>query len=148
MIWAAATMCFFGLLQVGEAVSPSDPSFEAVSHLAVSDVPRDTHKNPHFLQVHIKASKTDTFRKGVKKKFERERSVERVQRMELFFQVYFTTTDYYDLRGISVVKATMAESLLASPTVGNMTESDVPGAHLSEPLASHTMPELRWWLLY
>ena len=42
----------------------------------------------------------------------------------------------------------MAESLLASPTVGNMTESDMPGALLSEPLASHTMPELRWRLLY
>ena len=41
----------------------------------------------------------------------------------------------------------MAESLLASPTVVNLTESDIPGALLSEPLASHTMPELRWWLL-
>ena len=89
MIWAAATMCFFGLLQVGEAVSPSDPSFEAVSHLAVSDVRRDTHKNPHFLQVHIKASKTDTFRKGVKKKFERERSVERVQENGAVFPSLF-----------------------------------------------------------
>ena len=84
MLWAAATMCFFGLLRVGEAVSPSDPSFEAVSHLAFSDVRRDTHKNQHFLQVHIKASKTDPFRKGVKKKFEQERSIERIQRTELF----------------------------------------------------------------
>ena len=50
---------------------------------------------------------------------------------------------YYDLPGISVVRATMAESLLASPTVGNMMESDIPGALLSEPVASHTMPELR-----
>ena len=41
----------------------------------------------------------------------------------------------------------MAESLLASPTVVNLTQSDIPGALLSEPLASHTMPELRWWLL-
>ena len=32
-------------------------------------------------------------------------------------------------------------------TVIELTESDVPGAHLSEPFASHTVPELRWWLL-
>ena len=27
-----------------------------------------------------------------------------------------------------------------------LTESDVPGALLSEPLESHTCPALRWWL--
>ena len=42
----------------------------------------------------------------------------------------------------------MAESLLVSPTVGNMMESDIPGALLREPLASHTTPELGWQLLY
>ena len=29
----------------------------------------------------------------------------------------------------------------------SLTEADVPGAFLSEPMASHTMPQLRWWLL-
>ena len=48
---------------------------------------------------------------------------------------------------MNVVRGTMAESLLASPTVGNLTESDIPEAILSEPVASHTMPELRWCLL-
>ena len=61
-------MCFFGFLGVegeGEAVSPSDSGFDPASHLALSDVRRDTHQNPHFLQVHIKTSKTDPFHKGV-----------------------------------------------------------------------------------
>ena len=35
----------------------------------------------------------------------------------------------------------------ASPTAVTLAESDVPGALLSEPMASHTMPELKWWLL-
>ena len=28
-----------------------------------------------------------------------------------------------------------------------LTEADVPGAALSDPLESYTVPELRWWLL-
>ena len=31
------------------------------------------------------------------------------------------------------------------PTV-TLTESDIPGAILTEPMDRHTMPELRWWL--
>ena len=41
----------------------------------------------------------------------------------------------------------MAESLPVSPIVIHLTESDISGAALSEPMAKHTMPELRWWLL-
>ena len=29
-----------------------------------------------------------------------------------------------------------------------LTEADIPGASLSEPLETHTIPELKWWLLY
>ena len=28
-----------------------------------------------------------------------------------------------------------------------LTEEDIPGAALNEPLQKHTMPALRWWLL-
>ena len=28
-----------------------------------------------------------------------------------------------------------------------LTEQDIPGAALNEPLDQHAMPELRWWLL-
>ena len=33
------------------------------------------------------------------------------------------------------------------PVVVELTEDDIPGAALSEPLDSHTMPALKWWLL-
>ena len=45
---------------------------------------------------------------------------------------------------------TMAEGLTAitdQGTVVNLTESDIPGALLSEPMDCHTMPKLKWWLL-
>jgi len=32
-------------------------------------------------------------------------------------------------------------------TVVELTEDDIPGAGLSEPLESHTVPALKWWLL-
>lgn len=32
-------------------------------------------------------------------------------------------------------------------TALHLTESDIPGATLTEPLESHTVPELSWWLL-
>jgi len=44
----------------------------------------------------------------------------------------------------------MAECTIASSdqaTVIQLTECDIPGAFLSEPIDRHTMPELRWWLL-
>ena len=45
----------------------------------------------------------------------------------------------------------MAESTIASSdratVVIQLSEHDIPGAFLSEPIDRHTMPELRWWLL-
>ena len=35
MLWAAATMCFFGFLRVGEVVVPSDSAFDPTVHLSV-----------------------------------------------------------------------------------------------------------------
>lgn len=40
----------------------------------------------------------------------------------------------------------VARSIQAA--VVEMTESDIPGVLLSEPVACQTVPELRWWLLY
>ena len=65
MLWAAATMCFFGFLRVGEVVAPSDGDYDPSYHLSYADVRADARKSPQYLQVHIKASKTDPFRKGV-----------------------------------------------------------------------------------
>lgn len=58
-------MCFFGYLRSREIVVPSDMSFEASSHLAHGDVIVDNTGRPHYLELMIKACKTDPFKNGV-----------------------------------------------------------------------------------
>ena len=65
MLWAAACMCFFGFLQSGEVVVPSDTAFNKHTHMAAGDVRVDNNTDPHYSEMHIKVLKTDTFRKGV-----------------------------------------------------------------------------------
>jgi hypothetical protein len=65
MLWAAATMCFFGFLRLGEVVVPSDTGFDSSRHLTYTDVKVDSQAAPRYLEVRIKVSKTDPFRKGV-----------------------------------------------------------------------------------
>ena len=65
MLWAAATLCFFGFLRAGEIIVPSDKGYDPTAHLSFSDIAVDNMANPSIMQVHIKASKTDPFRKGV-----------------------------------------------------------------------------------
>eukprot|EP00731_Ephydatia_muelleri_P033273 Em0027g21a len=66
MLWAASCMCFFGFLRSGEIVVPSDAEYDASVHLSYGDVKADSVQKPSYLEVAIKASKTDPFRKGVK----------------------------------------------------------------------------------
>jgi hypothetical protein len=65
MLWAVPCTCFFGFLRCGEIVVPSDSSFNASCHLASGDVRVDNTSDPQYIQVNIKASKTDPFRQGV-----------------------------------------------------------------------------------
>ena len=65
MLWAAATMCFFGFLRAGEVVTSGNRVFDPASNLAYGDVRLDNRSPPQFLEVRIKASKTDPFRRGV-----------------------------------------------------------------------------------
>ena len=58
-------MCFFGFLHSGEIVIPSEASYDLAYHLSYGDVKIDSTSSPSFVQVKIKASKTDVFRKGV-----------------------------------------------------------------------------------
>ena len=58
-------MCFLGFLQSGEVVMLSDTSFDPAVHLAYGDVKADNAASPQFLEVQIKASKTDPFHVGV-----------------------------------------------------------------------------------
>ena len=65
MLWAAATLCFFGFLRSGEITIPADGAFDEGAHLTFSDISADSLANPRVLRVRVKASKTDPFRVGV-----------------------------------------------------------------------------------
>ena len=66
MLWAASCMCFFGFLRSGEIVSPSNSQYDQAAHLSNGDVRVNDTAAPQFLEVHIKALKTDPFRQGVR----------------------------------------------------------------------------------
>ena len=65
MIWAAASTCFFSFLRAGELTVPSEVAFDAETHLCFADLSIDNTDNPTQVTLHLKASKTDPFRKGV-----------------------------------------------------------------------------------
>ena len=65
MMWAAATTCFFGFLRVGEMTAPSHQAYDPSTHLSFKDLALDNVKNPTIMELHLKASKTDPFRKGI-----------------------------------------------------------------------------------
>jgi len=63
--WAAVCMYFLGFLWVGEVVAPGISKFDSSTNLCAGDVRVDNRANPQYLEVRIKASKTDPFRQGV-----------------------------------------------------------------------------------
>ena len=65
MLWAAATLCFFAFLRMGEAVVPSDSGFDARYHLTYDDVRFNSSCSPSWMEVRIKRSKCDQFSRGV-----------------------------------------------------------------------------------
>ena len=65
MLWAASCLCFFGFLRLGEVVVPSDSSYDPEVHLNFEDVRVNSRSHPQWLEIRIKASKTDPFRQGV-----------------------------------------------------------------------------------
>ena len=65
MLWAAACICFFGFLRSGEVVVPSQSAYDSAVHLSIGDVRLENTTDPGYVQVQIKSSKTDPFRRGV-----------------------------------------------------------------------------------
>lgn len=65
MLWAAASVCFFGFLRSGEITIPSDSTFDEGAHLGFNDVTVNCVRCPQIIRVHLKASKTDPFRVGI-----------------------------------------------------------------------------------
>ena len=66
LLWAAMTLCFYGFLQAGEVVVPSETEFDPSQYLTYEDIAVDDKRQPSFITVNIKQSKTDPFRKGVR----------------------------------------------------------------------------------
>ena len=65
MLWAAASLCFFGFLRSGEITAQSEAEYDEGANLSFSDVATDSISNPQVLRIRIKASKTGPFREGV-----------------------------------------------------------------------------------
>ena len=65
MLWAACCLAFFGFLRAGELTVPGDRSFDPTTHLGREDLAVNNPADPAVLQLRLKASKTDPFRKGI-----------------------------------------------------------------------------------
>ena len=65
MVWAACTLCFFAFLRAGEMTVPDNQAFDESVHLCVKDIAVDDSNNPSMVQIRVKQSKTDPFRRGV-----------------------------------------------------------------------------------
>ncbi len=63
MLSAAAVTCFFSFLRSGEVVSSTESSFDQETNLTFGDVRVDSLLNPQYVEVRLKASKIDIFRK-------------------------------------------------------------------------------------
>ena len=64
MFWAACNLAYFGFLRSAEFTVPNLASFSPSIHLGLADVAIDSMSSPSCLRLRIKASKTDSFRKG------------------------------------------------------------------------------------
>lgn len=64
MFWAACTLAYFGFLRSAEFTVPSLAAFSSEVHLQVNDIEIDSMVSPSCIRVHLKASKTDPFRRG------------------------------------------------------------------------------------
>ena len=66
LLWAACCIAFFGFLRCSEFTVPSVHDYDPSAHLSYDDLSTDSRDSPSVIQLHIKQSKTDPFRKGVK----------------------------------------------------------------------------------
>ena len=65
MLWAACCLCFFAFLRAGEMTVPNDKDYDPAVHLSMGDIAVDDARSPTVVQINIKQSKTDPFRRGV-----------------------------------------------------------------------------------
>ena len=65
MLWAATSLCIFGLFRSRKITILSLTNFDASKHLAWGDVAMDNAGSPQILKVYLKVSKTDQLGKGI-----------------------------------------------------------------------------------
>ena len=65
LLWAACGLAFFGFFRCGEFTVPSQSQYDKDAHLSIDDIAIDSTSSPSLIQITIKQSKTDPFRKGV-----------------------------------------------------------------------------------
>ena len=63
MIWAACCLAYFGLLRVSEFTASSPGHFDSSTGLLLSDIALDNRASPTLVQITLKQSKGDQFRK-------------------------------------------------------------------------------------
>ena len=56
---------FLWFHEVGEITLPSKSAYDPEYHLSYDDIATDDPSAPSYMRVHLRASKTDAFRKGV-----------------------------------------------------------------------------------
>jgi len=59
-------LTFFGYLRVSKLTILTESSSDPSRHLSLNDIALDNRKYPYLLQLHLKESKTDPFKQGVK----------------------------------------------------------------------------------
>ena len=65
MLWAACCLGFFGFMRAGEFTVSTPADFDTASSLCLQDIAVNSRDSPTVIQVYLKQSKTDPFRKGV-----------------------------------------------------------------------------------
>ena len=64
LLWATSLVCFFGFLRAGEVTLKTKETFDPSYHISFEDVAADSRTSPTYVQLTLKGSKTDPFRKG------------------------------------------------------------------------------------
>ena len=65
LVWAIASLAFFGFFRLGELLLNSPVQYEAAIHLSWGDVAVDNPRSPSMIKVHLKTSKCDQLGEGV-----------------------------------------------------------------------------------
>ena len=65
MLWAACTTAFFSFCRSGE-ITVNSKSYDPNSHLSYDDLRIDNKKHPKIIAIHLKVSKIDQGKKGVR----------------------------------------------------------------------------------